>query len=220
MKKYIVFFKKKGYLIYISSLDTVQVITRALRRAKIPFSHTEGFNPHPKLSFAPSLSLGFSSEEEFFEIELKEEWPKEEIKNKLNRELPKDLQIKRVEDGILNLFSGLSAHSFSVLSKKKENAPLKEKIYSIIKNEELKITKLNKKGRKSIYIVKEYLLNIKAIESDTCIILDMILNIKDGKSLNPKDIIQLLRNQGLALEPIRIKRTRFFIKEGKRLLKI
>ncbi|GEM_PF-594395 len=220
MKKYIVFFKKKGYLIYISSLDTVQVITRALRRANIPFSQTEGFSPHPKLSFAPSLSLGFASNSEFFEIELREPWPKEKLKENLNKELPYHLKVTKIRDDIHKVFSDLSAHSFSVLIKKENKINLKEKIYSIIEDGNLKITKINKKGKKIIYELKDYLLNVDVIENRECLLMDVLLNIKNGKSLNPKDIIDLLKNQGLALSLLRIKRTGFFIKKGKELIKI
>ncbi len=220
MKKYIVFFKKKGYLIYISSLDTVQVITRALRRAGIPFAQTEGFNPHPKLSFAPSLSLGFASDSEFFEIELKEVWPKEKIKEELNKELPSKLKVIKVRDDLYKVFSDLSAHRFSILLKKEKETNLKEKIYSIIEDSTLEITKINKKGKKITYILKDYLLKISVIENEKCILIDILLNIKDGKSLNPKDIINLLRNQTLDLLPLRVRRIGFFIKKGKELVKI
>ncbi len=220
MKKYIVFFRKKGYLIYISSLDTVQVIIRALRRAKIPFTYTEGFSPHPKLSFSPSLSLGFSSNGEFFEIELKEEWSKERLKENLNQELPSFLRVVRIRDDISNVFSNLYAHSFTILAKKDKKGDLKEKIYSIIGDEKGEIIKINKKGRKVTYLLRDYIHSIDIIENERYLVIDLILYIKEGKSLNPKDIIEHLRNLTCSLYPYRIKRTGFFIKEGKRLVKI
>lgn len=44
-------FSKTGRLKYISHLDINRVMSRALKRAGIPLWYTEGFNPHPYMSF-------------------------------------------------------------------------------------------------------------------------------------------------------------------------
>ena len=42
-----VFFEKRGNIRYISHLDLMRTMTRAIRRSGIPLWYTEGFNPHP-----------------------------------------------------------------------------------------------------------------------------------------------------------------------------
>ncbi|NLY60794.1 MAG: DUF2344 domain-containing protein, partial [Clostridiales bacterium] len=41
---------------YISHLDFMRAVQRALRRAEIPVAYSKGFNPHPRLSFASALA--------------------------------------------------------------------------------------------------------------------------------------------------------------------
>lgn len=218
--KYILFFKKQGYMAYISSLDTVLIITRALRRAQIPFSWTEGFSPHPKLSFSPSLSLGFESNTEFFEMELKENIAKGILKEKLNEELPNGLKITRIIEEVPHIFSMLSAHSFNILIEIEKNGSLKKEILNILGSDNLQIIKTNKKGKKVVYPLKDYIYNFSVKKRQKCLLLKIILHIKGGKSLNPKDILLLLKNHGLTFNLIRIKRSGFFINQGEKFLKL
>ena len=55
---------------YMSHLDNIRALERAIRRAKLPVAYSQGFNPTMKLSFGPPLSLGFTSESEFVDITL------------------------------------------------------------------------------------------------------------------------------------------------------
>lgn len=55
---------------YMSHLDNLRVIERAIRRARIPIAYSQGFHPTMKLSFGPPLPLGFTSEAEYFEMTL------------------------------------------------------------------------------------------------------------------------------------------------------
>lgn len=50
-------FTKTGNLKYISHLDLHRAMTRLLLRSGLPIRFSEGFNPHPKLTFAQPLSL-------------------------------------------------------------------------------------------------------------------------------------------------------------------
>jgi radical SAM-linked protein len=81
---------------YISHLELLRAWERALRRAEIPIAFSEGFNPHPKMSFASALAVGVTSEQEYMEIEVKEELSAEDLHTRLNDQLPKALVVKRV----------------------------------------------------------------------------------------------------------------------------
>lgn len=50
-------FEKTGNLQYISHLDLQRAVTRLLLRTGLPICYSEGFNPHPKLTFAQPLSI-------------------------------------------------------------------------------------------------------------------------------------------------------------------
>ena len=55
---------------YMSHLDNLRMMERAIRRARLPVSYSQGFNPTMKLSFGPPLPLGFTSEAEYVDITL------------------------------------------------------------------------------------------------------------------------------------------------------
>ncbi len=61
-------FSKTGELKYLSHLELSRLIERALRRANIPFSYTEGFHPTPRISFGPALPVGVEGLREYFDM--------------------------------------------------------------------------------------------------------------------------------------------------------
>ena len=63
-------FSKTGRAKYISHLDLMRTFQRAFARAKIQIKHTEGFHPHPFVSIALPLSVGYSSQCEILEFTL------------------------------------------------------------------------------------------------------------------------------------------------------
>jgi len=90
-------FTKKGAMRYISHLDLMRLLTRAMRRADLPLKMSEGFSPHPKLSLKRALKLGLESEHEEGSIVLRLPVSQEEFKVKLQRQLPEGIQIRDVE---------------------------------------------------------------------------------------------------------------------------
>lgn len=93
-------FTKNGPMRYISHLDLMRLLTRALRRADLPIKMTEGFSPHPKLSIRRALKLGLESVGEEGGIVLKEEMAPEEFKQRLNKQLPEGIEITDVQRDI------------------------------------------------------------------------------------------------------------------------
>ena len=91
-------FSKTGRLKYISHLDINRAMSRALKRAGIPLWYTEGFNPHPYMSFSLPLSLGVESLCESVDLRITGEITNKEIKDRLNSVLPEDLKIVDVYD--------------------------------------------------------------------------------------------------------------------------
>ena len=82
---------------YISHLDLMRLFMRALRRAELPLKMSEGFSPHPKLSFKRALKLGVESQHEEGSIVLKFPVEPEDFKNRLQKQLPEGIKIKDVQ---------------------------------------------------------------------------------------------------------------------------
>jgi radical SAM-linked protein len=61
-------YEKTGKLRFISAIDLGRVWERALRKADLPIAFSEGFSPHPKISFTDALPLGYASTGEYAEL--------------------------------------------------------------------------------------------------------------------------------------------------------
>jgi radical SAM-linked protein len=83
-----------GTMRFISHLDLMRLLARAMRRASFPLKMTEGFNPHPKLSIMRALKLGVESEQEEASILLREKINIDDFKTRLQAQLPEGITIK------------------------------------------------------------------------------------------------------------------------------
>ena len=92
-------FTKTGRARYISHLDLMRTFQRAFSRAKISIKHTEGFNPHPFVSIALPLSVGFSSQCEILEFGLLEGTSYEEVPERLTAVMPEGIVVHRCYPG-------------------------------------------------------------------------------------------------------------------------
>ena len=93
MKSVRLWFKKDGLAVYISHLDMNRCMTRAVRRAEIPLWYTEGFNPHPYMTFLMPLPLGQSGMREPLDIRIEGDMSFKEIKSRLNAVMPEGIEI-------------------------------------------------------------------------------------------------------------------------------
>lgn len=63
-------YSKVGKVRWISHRDGARVWERALRRARLPVTYTEGFSPRPKISFGLALPTGYESCAEYLDVSL------------------------------------------------------------------------------------------------------------------------------------------------------
>lgn len=83
-------FSKKGALRYISHLDFLELVRKALRRAELPMVFSSGYNKREKISLPPALSLGIASFGEPFIVDMFKELKENpsDIRERLNLLLP------------------------------------------------------------------------------------------------------------------------------------
>lgn len=98
MKSVRIWFEKSGLAVYISHLDMNRCMTRAVRRAEIPLWYTEGFNPHPYMTFLMPLPLGQVGKREPLDIRIEQDMTFDEIKNRLNSVMPDGIKIVDVKE--------------------------------------------------------------------------------------------------------------------------
>ncbi|HHY80698.1 MAG TPA: DUF2344 domain-containing protein [Thermoanaerobacter sp.] len=151
---------------FISHLDLLRVFQRALRRADIKVAFSQGFNPHPKISFGPALVVGATTEGDYMDIDVEEDISPEEFRKKMNKVLPPGIEI--VESYEVELNDALStkikgAEYILQVNVKKSIKDIKNKIEEFMKRDIIEIEKESKSGRKMVNI-RPYVLELKVIE--------------------------------------------------------
>jgi radical SAM-linked protein len=89
-------FSRSTEIKFISHLDMVRLWERALRRAGVPLTYSQGFSPHPQISIAVPLSIGMTSEAELMDITCDRTLTPHWIIDTLKQQLPKGIDIINV----------------------------------------------------------------------------------------------------------------------------
>lgn len=94
-----ILFEKKGNAVWISHLDLMRLFQRAFKRAGLPLTHTQGFNPRPSVSIALPLSVGVESNCELLDFDLDgDKVANRIVRGKLNDYLVPGIRVLKVYD--------------------------------------------------------------------------------------------------------------------------
>ncbi len=144
-------YTKEGPTRFTSHLDMIRIFGRTLRRAGIPVAYTQGFHPHPKLSFGYPLPLGFSSFAEYVDITL--EKPASGMEALLEKGFPEGMEsvaIRAIPDKSDSLSSVVNRIEYGVRAVLDD--ALIETLRSIMERDSITVTRETKKGTKTIDI--------------------------------------------------------------------
>jgi len=150
-------FTKTGPIKYIGHLDTMRYFQKALRRAAIPVTLSEGFSPHMLMSFASPLGVGKTSSGEYFDVDLKEEMTSREIVDRLNAQMVEGVEVlsavkigeKKADKG-MTLVAGAD-YTVTIRADKLPSVMnladdiLQEKIRSFLEQPEIRILRKTKR---------------------------------------------------------------------------
>ena len=215
-------FYKKDDLVFISHLDLMRVFERAMRRANIPISYTQGFNPHPIMAFATALGIGVASEGEYIDIQIDKHIELEDFIDRLNSVLPEGLKILQSvyitssEDSLMSVIKR-SVYLVKVkISDEITQAELEAKTDQFLSlTEIIEIKEKKKKNKKDKPKLQEtnirdsiHQLNILSYNNNE-IIFKMNLSAGSEKNLKPEIVIRKIAEATelpINLESIRIQR--------------
>lgn len=157
--RYLLNFKKFGKLIYNGHLDTTLIIEESLRRSKVPFEFSKGFNPKPLFSFSNPIPFGYINRHFLLTVDLSEDFDF----SKMNDFTPNGLMLthsKKVEDNF-KLSKSIDGFDFKVYLSQNlfnyfKNVFLIEKGKSEYKKEIIFKNLKIKRNYKNIYMLKYY----------------------------------------------------------------
>ncbi len=203
-----IWFRKVGLAKYISHLDLNRCMLRAIHKAKISLWYTQGYNPHPFITFALPLSLGICGERESMDLKLEDDdITKEEIIEKLNMALPHDIKVFDVTEPVMK--PGKIAYASFIIKIDPENKNADEiviQIAELFKQDSIIVSKHTKNG----YIdmdIKPYLDKTVVTKIKGKIVISTMIPAGSTFNINPNllcDSINKYLNLNLFTEITRI----------------
>lgn len=215
-----ILFSKTGPAVYISHLDLNRCMLRAVRRAELPLWYTEGFNPHPYITFALPLSLGQASVSEPMDIRIHGEMAFAEIHRRLAAVMPAGIEILEVthpEDE----FGAIAFADYDIRAEfadENSAADYTREARRLIAEGNLTAEKLGKKGHRKV--MKTIRLSDLIASADLCpdgceVLLTLHVAAGSTANLNPALLITALEKEtGITAHTTRITRTRLLKADG------
>jgi radical SAM-linked protein len=92
-------YAKSGDAVFLSHLDTMRVLERAVRRSGVEVCFTRGMNPHIRLSVYTALPVGVATDGDWFSLKLEEHLESDALKERINGQMPSGFAIVEAREG-------------------------------------------------------------------------------------------------------------------------
>ena len=184
-------FGKQPRLRSISHLDLQRFFQRAVNRTGLPIAYSQGFNPHPVMSFGSALALGWTSEYEVIDIKLTAPMGRRRTEEAVRSALPEDLpvlEVRMVDDRHAAPMS-LVRMSDYVVRLEGESAPaVVGQIPAFLEREAVETVKKTKSGEKTIN-ARPLVLSLEPTGPDS---FTTRLMLTESQSIKPELLVGLL----------------------------
>ncbi len=196
-------FSKTDEAAYISHLDLMHCMQRAIARAQLPVWYTEGFNPHIYISIALPLSTGYSGEWEFLDFNCTAEKIPDDAVARLNAVMPSGLSVQEIyplEDGGRKV-RDIAYSKFEITWEFDGGVPegFVREAEQLFARDELHILKRSKRGEKEVNI-RDYMRGITLEADADCVRAYTILGAGNN-NLSPEYLTKLLSRELPQYEP-------------------
>ncbi len=186
-------FTKKESSRYLSHLELMTAMERTFRRAQVPFAFSQGFNPHPKISYASALTVGITSEAEYLDVELSENIQPEKFVAMANNKTIVGVEILEaveVTSKVKSLTAAVEGASYRVISSLEtmiDSEQCNETIDNFLLQPEIIVTRKTKKGPKDIDI-KSGIFNMECNLSQEVLTLKFFVRSGSKGNVRPQEV--------------------------------
>jgi radical SAM-linked protein len=202
-------FAKEGPLRWVAHLDLMRTWERAIRRAVLPLSYSQGFSPHAKIALAAPLPVGVEGTAELIDIWFDDELPLDAIAKQLAAVMPPGLsvsEVAQVSEDLPSMQSALRAARYVVqfAAGTVDPTALGQAVERLLALEQLDWEE--QRGQKvRRYDIRATILELSLEEpSAGGLALAMYLSLEQGRTGRPAQVLKAL---GLEAEPAAITRT-------------
>ena len=194
-------FEKKGNAIWISHLDLMRVFQRSFKRAGLPLTHSQGYNPRPSVSIALPLSVGVESACELLDFELDGyEVSCEEMRDRLNETLVSGVKVLEVYEEARKL-KHLAYLDCVVTLEYDNGAPAADAVAELFRRETLFVEKKSKangiQDQDILPMIRS--LNVEQTDSQTLTISARVCC--QNPTLNPMQMVAAIERHAPELKP-------------------
>ncbi|MCK8825609.1 TIGR03936 family radical SAM-associated protein [Fuchsiella alkaliacetigena] len=215
---------------FISHLDLLKVLSRAVRRAEIPIEFSQGYNPRPAIAAGPALAVGITSCSEYFDFELATEYPLAEFKADLGAELPAGIDLiaaQEIEISVKSLMAQINAARYELdlqLEIELKAAEVEEILADFLANSEVIITRKRRNKSDRQLDLRPLVFELQLLETaanSKQVLLEALIQTGSSGNLRPQELVRALQKSYPISEDFSltdIKRTGLYIKEADKLL--
>ncbi len=192
-------FAIQGPLRFLSHLETMRAFTRALRRARLPVQHSQGFHPQPMLNFATALPVGVDSTGEYADVVLFDTIEPAQFQDRLHTVLPEHMRILHAWTVPLKtpaLMSEPLAAQYRVEMPAHllpaGNAPLAARVHALLARDDIPVQRWHKKGPRQVNIRPGIVSLEIVLEAEAMVTVEMLVREEADVKAKPPEVMQAL----------------------------
>jgi radical SAM family uncharacterized protein/radical SAM-linked protein len=190
--RYRFFYEKRESVRFLGHLDMVEVFHRAMIAAGFPLAFSQGFNPHPRVSFGPPLPFGSIGLSEAFDIETKSSLTGDPLG--VNRWLPAGLKVKTfgklTEKGSLS--SMITAARYRIYPPKELSADKMRSALNALDERAEIIVSREKNGQPIQKNIRPAIISTSVNGDDSSPYWEAVLSLAPGTACKPSEFVSAL----------------------------
>lgn len=197
---------KTGMARFFSHLDLQRTLERILRRAGLPIAYSQGFSPHPRISFGSALATGTSSEGEFIDVELAQPMEPEAFVAQANAHCPQGfafMEARPVEGKSDSLMALINAAEYRLTLTGDAPERLQAGVDALLAAETVEVTKEGRTGPRQVNIRPQ----VYALEVTGPGELRAVVQTGPQGNLKPDDLVNGLRTLASDLDEMALSQT-------------
>ena len=142
----------RGRMVWLSHLDLLAAVEKAIRRAELPIAFSQGFNPHMQISWGPAHPVGLGGESEYFDL-LFHRQPAADWQSRFNATLPPGLTLcesRQIPAALPALMAAINYVQYRVELPEVDPLALDAAVAAFLAAKSVVVERVSPKGKKTV----------------------------------------------------------------------
>ncbi|ADL12109.1 TIGR03936 family radical SAM-associated protein [Acetohalobium arabaticum] len=213
---------------FISHLNLMNTLTRALRRARIPIKFSQGYTPRPAISFGSALAVGVVSKSEYIDFELETDFSVKKFKEDLNEELPpgiRILKVKEIPENTKSLMAVINAARYRIELKMEDTidkSEAEEMLADFLSRDEIMIIRKRRNKSDREFNLRPMVFELELLDViDKKVVVEALIQTGSSGNLRTEELVRAFQQRYPVsddFELTQVQRLGLYVKRGKKLL--